>query len=437
MTIDIFKLKEKVLKSIDDNRDKIIQFGEDILRNPELGFKEYETAQKVAEKLNELGLSPKTALAITGVKASIQSKTAGPGVAVLGELDGIICSEAKFANPETGAAHVCGHNAQLAAMVGVATGFVEAEAMDFLSGQIIFLATPAEEPIEITFREELRRANKIRFIGGKQELIHNHEFDDIDIAMVVHALPNSPRRVAEMNTSMNGFISKKVDFMGKPAHAGMMPHEGINALNAASLGIMAINMQRETFKDDDHVRIHCIVIEGGKSVNVVPDKVSLDFHVRGKTFDVIREASFKVDRALKSAGAANGTKVFIQSMPGFLPVLKNKSLSAIFEQNLSQLIGAENITCGEHSGGVSDMGDVTHTIPAIHPFMGGFKSSPHKPDFEIVDMEMAYIMPAKCMAMTIIDLLSNEAKLAKNIQDEFVPRIKKDDYTNFMQGLID
>lgn len=429
------KLKEKVVKVIDAHRDVIIEFGEEILRTPELGFKEYKTSQKLADRLKALGLTPEMGLAITGVRARIKGKTPGYTVAVLGELDAIICPDSKFADPQTGAAHVCGHNAQLAAMIGVVIGLIKSQAMDYLSGKVVFLGTPAEEFIEIAFRERLRRDNKIKFFGGKQELIHRGIFDDVDIAMMVHALPNCPNRVAEVGTTMNGFVAKKVDFIGKQAHAGMTPHKGINALNAATLGIAAVNMQRETFRDEDYIRVHYIITECDKSVNIVPDKVSMEFHVRGRTIDAIKDASGKVDRALNSGAIAIGAQTRIITLPGYLPLINNERLSLVFQKNLSLLIGLENIKPGKHSGGTSDMGDVTHIMPAIHPFLGGFKGSNHTPEFEIADEEMAYIIPAKCMAMTIVDLLSDGGKLAKEITDTFVPKISRYEYTHFVNKL--
>ena len=433
--IEPSKLKEKIIKAIDNHRDQIIQFGEEILRTPETGFKEFKSSQKLADKLKDLGLTPERNLAITGVRTRIKSKTPGYTVAILGELDGIICPNAKFANPETGAAHVCGHNAQLASLLGVAIGLVKSQLMDYLTGEVVFLGTPSEEIIELAFREELRQNKKISFFGGKQELIHQKVFDDIDMAMVVHALPECPQRLAKMDISTNGFVGKRVDYIGQQAHAGMAPQKGINALNAASLGITAVNMQRETFNDQDYTRIHYIITECGKSVSIVPDKVSMEFHVRAKTMEAVKEAYLKVDRDLKGAATAIGAQVNIKNLPGYLPLAGNKKLSLLFQKNLSQLIGEENIAPGDHTGGATDMGDVSSVIPAIHPFMGGFKGKNHTPQFEIVDEEMAYIIPAKCMATSIVDLLSNKGQLAQQIKDSFVPKVKKQDYASFLNSL--
>ena len=74
--------------------------------------------------------------------------------------------------------------------------------------------------------------------------------------------------------SNNGFVSKVIRYKGLAAHAAGAPHLGVNALNAASLGLSALAYQRETFRDDDHVRIHPIITKGGNLVNVVPDEVA-------------------------------------------------------------------------------------------------------------------------------------------------------------------
>ena len=110
--------------------------------------------------------------------------------------------------------------------------------------------------MEIGERSELIKEGKIRYIGGKQELIAEGAFDDIDMAMMTHSETNAPKPRIVIKGHATGFIGKTVRFAGKEAHAGGAPWEGINALNAASLAIMAINAQRETFRDEDFVRVH-------------------------------------------------------------------------------------------------------------------------------------------------------------------------------------
>ena len=109
--------------------------------------------------------------------------------------------------------------------------------------------------------------------------------------------------------SANGLVAKRARFMGRASHAGAAPERGINALNAATLALQAIHMQRETFRDEDHIRVHPIVTHGGTTINVVPADVRLETFVRGTSYDAIADAAAKVDRALKAGALAVGARV--------------------------------------------------------------------------------------------------------------------------------
>ena len=113
-------LKSAVCEAIDRHADTIIDLGETILRNPETGFNEQKTAALAAQRMSALGLSPRTGLALTGVKGRLAGRASGPRLAFIGELDSLRTSEHPLADPTTGAAHSCGHNAQIAGMLGAA-----------------------------------------------------------------------------------------------------------------------------------------------------------------------------------------------------------------------------------------------------------------------------------------------------------------------------
>ncbi len=118
----ISDLKTSVCETIDQSRDQIIGLGESIMDDPELGFKEFQTSNRVKEQFEALGLLPEQGMAITGVKAILKGGKPGPTVALMGELDALQVPGHPRANPETGAAHACGHNAQIAGMMGAAIG---------------------------------------------------------------------------------------------------------------------------------------------------------------------------------------------------------------------------------------------------------------------------------------------------------------------------
>lgn len=426
------ELKKRVLSVIDEMAPELIALGEEFRRVPELGFKEFKTSSIFKRELNRIGLSYQEGLAITGIKARVKG-SGNPTVAVLGELDAVPSPEHPLADKTTGAAHACGHNVQLATVIGVGRALVESRVINELAGDVILMAVPAEEFVEVEYRMKLREEGKIEFLGGKQELIRIGAFDDVDLAMMVHSQSNTPERKVQVNSTANGFLAKYIKFIGRSAHAGARPHEGVNALNAAALAILAIHAQRESFKDEDSIRVHGIITKGGDAVNVVPSDVRMELFVRGKTKTAIEDASYKVNRAVKSGAIAVGATVEIQNIPGYLPLDQNRDFSDVFRLNALDLLGEGSVVEGGHNAASTDMGDVSHLIPSIHPFIGGFTGSSHAKDFDIIDPEMAYVISTKIMAMTIVDLLANSAERAKEIISKFTPKMRKEDYLEYMR----
>src|SRR5712671_5097296 len=105
--------------------------------------------------------------------------------------------------------------------------------------------------------------------------------------MMIHTTPRTEDGKAGVPASNNGCVVKTVRYVGRAAHAGGMPHRGINALYAAQIGLMAINALRETFRDEDTVRVHPIMTHGGSQVNVIPADVRLETFVRAKSLEAI------------------------------------------------------------------------------------------------------------------------------------------------------
>lgn len=411
-------MKNRIFKAIDDNREAIIECGEYILNNPELGYKEFKTAKRVQEEFEKLGIPFEAELAITGVKGTVGKKDAKINVCIIGELDAVKCYEHPFADKETGAAHACGHNAQIASMIGAAYGIVKSGVLEEIDGKITFFAVPAEEFIELEYREQLVKSGKIKHMAGKQELIEIGAFDDIDMAMMIHSHALTPNLNVYLDGTSLGFDTKKIVFEGKAAH-GSEPFNGVNALNAAMLALMGINANRETFKDEDRIRIHPIVTNGGDVVNVVPDRCVIETYVRGANSDAIKDAAKKVDNAVNAGAMAVGAKCTIEDTIGYKPLLQDKNLSAVFKENALMFTAEENIYHGVNMTGSTDMGDISAIMPAIQPTMGGFTGPLHGKDFAIADKEAVYISAAKILACTAYDLLKDGAKKAIEIKKEF------------------
>ena len=435
--LSIEELKKRACETIDKRKKEIIDLAKQVLANPEAGFREFKTAQLVAQKFQELGIQHQGGLAVTGLKGKIPGGAgSGPTVAVIGELDSLVVTEHPHADPVTGAAHACGHHCQIGMMLGATMGLLTPEVISQLSGQIVPFAVPAEEFIEVEQRLEMRDQGKVEFLGGKQELIRLGEFDDIDIAMMCHTASDMGERKFAMGGTSNGHVVKFVRYTGVGAHAGSLPHRGVNALNAASFAIQAINSLRETHKADDTVRIHGIMTRGGAAVSAVPSDVRLEWRVRSATPNAVVENSIAVDRCFRAGALAVGAKVNITTIPGYLPMRHDTKLQDIFRRIAVDLVGEPAtlvMPARRNRGGSTDMGDLSHIMPSCHPYTAGAVGPGHSSEYVITDYESAVINPAKIMAMVVIDLLADGAKQAKEVKSNHRPLLTKNTYVKFQR----
>ncbi|HEU0020919.1 MAG TPA: peptidase dimerization domain-containing protein [Dehalococcoidia bacterium] len=435
--LTIQELKQKACAAIDKRKKELIQIAKDVLAHPEPGFSEVRTAKLVARNFQEMGIPHRSGLALTGLKGSVAGGNgAGPRLAIIGELDSLVVAEHPHADPDTGAAHACGHHCQIGMMLGALTGLMVPEVLRQLSGEIVPFAVPAEEFIQVTRRLELRAEKKIEFMSGKQELIRLGEFDNVDIAMMCHTASDMGDRRFAVGGTSNGHIVKYVEYQGRGSHAGGAPHLGINALNAASFALQAINSNREIFQDDDTVRIHGIMTRGGEAVSAVPADVRLEWRVRSASPKAVVTNGAIVDRCFKAGALAVGASVKITNIPGYWPIRHNAGLQELFQQNCTVLMGESSVLVlppRRNRGGSTDMGDLSQIIPSCHPYTSGAVGAGHSKEYLITDYESAVITPAKIMAMVAIDLLANGGARGKEVIINHRPAMNKDAYLRFQR----
>src|SRR6266581_760856 len=430
-------LKVAVQEAIDRRGQELIEVATTILQHPEPGFREQQTSQLVARKFRDFGIPFEEGIALTGLKGMLETGNAGPTVAVMGELDSLKVLEHPHADPITAAAHACGHHCQVAMMLAVGIGLKAAGVLPHLAGRVALLAVPAEEYIEIAYRDQLRREGKIEFLGGKPEFIRLGALDDIDLAMMTHTSSSQTEhgKIAYGGTN-NGIVAKHIRFLGKAAHAGGAPHAGINALNAAMIAMSAIHAQRETYRDEDTIRIHPIITQGGIAVSSVPADVRMETFVRGKTVEAFLAANQQVDRALRAGAMAVGGRVEVTTLPGYLPLQHDTAMLDIYGANAAALVGESNITPVAHSTGSTDMGDVSQLMPVIHPYVVAATGRGHGEDYVVQDYNLAVLTGAKAMAMTVIDLLANGAERARDVVAKYRAPMTKQTYLSFMRGML-
>ncbi|MCL2857741.1 MAG: amidohydrolase [Oscillospiraceae bacterium] len=424
------QLKEMAIQAIERNRDKIIAYGDSIFDEPELGYKEYKTAKKTKKVFEELGIPYRDKVALTGVTGTLKGGSSKATIALMGELDAVITRAHTAADPETGAAHTCGHNCMMAGLIGAAYGLVGTGVMKYLDGNVELMAVPAEEFVELEYRRTLIKEGKISCYNGKQELVLIGELDHIDMVVMQHnGAGTGDGILACAGYTTIGARGKIIQYLGKAAHAGAAPHLGINALNAAKIGLMAVDAQRETFQDKDSIRVHPVITKGGDLVNVVPDDVRIETYVRGNNLEAIVDAEKKVDRAFMAGAAAVGAECIIDTLPGSLPFLPYDVFMNVFHANLVELLGEDKVVnLGAPLKGGTDASDLSYIMPTIHAGFAGVEGALHSKEFEIVDRDLAYLAVAKVYVMTVIDLLYDGAAVAQEVKAKFKPVWTKKEY---------
>lgn len=424
------EIKQKLLSAAEQGEKWIKNIADEIYKNPESGYKEEKTSALVQKAFAELGMEFEFPLAVTGVKATLKGKSNKHNICIIGELDSIFCAEHPD-SAKNGAVHACGHSAQIGAMLGAAYMLKNSSVMEHLDGNVTFMAVPAEEFIELDFRTKLKNEGKIKYPSGKQQLIYEGAFDNVDMAIMLHAMGNEPEQKLYLRGKNLGFISKKITFTGKAAHAAS-PADGTNALNAAALAILGIHSNRDTFREEERIRIHPIITKGGDVVNCVPDEVVMEMQVRGATLDAVKKADAVTDRSVLGACQMIGAKAKIENTVGYIPLAEDEGLSLVMEAVATELIGSENIISDYNLVGSTDMGDLSAIMPVIQPSIGGFVGGLHSKEFKIANSDYAVLTPAKLMALTAVALLSDGAKKAEEIKNNFVPQFTKEQYLNYL-----
>lgn len=429
------ELKAALCAAIEKRLEDIRAIGLSIAEEPELGYKEVKTSAKVQEAFDRLGIAYETGFGVTGVKARLAGAGHRRTVALLGELDAIVCREHPMSDPVTGAAHCCGHNVQIANLVAVAMAVKDVDAMKYLGGDLVLFAVPAEEYVEIEYRNKLREEKKIEFLGGKAQIIAEGGFDDVDMALQMHVDPAThPEGNFQVGNTSNGFIGKLITYRGKAAHAAGAPDKGINALNACMMGVMGVNAIRETFREEDCVRFHPIINSGGDLVNVIPDFVKMESYVRASNLPAMKDVNARINRALQAGAMALGAECDIHDLAGYLPMKPDENFRAVLRANAQKIFGAEFVTEGEHAAGSTDMGDVSHLMPVVHPWVGCVSGVLHGANYRLTDEKTAFTKTPQVLASTIVDLLWDDAAEAERICAAHKPELTKAEYLEYMRS---
>jgi len=421
---------DSALSRLEGNREWLFGVAREFWATPELGFFEHRTAGILERELKALGARLETGLALTGIRAELGPPGA-PAIVLLADMDALPTEGAPG-----GVMHSCGHHAQMAVLLAVFKALAEAGLPDREGVRILFVGSPAEEYVDLERRLELRERGEISYLSGKQEQIRLGVFDDAAVVLKYHSMSDSPYRDATVNGTLNGFMAKRAEFTGRAAHAGAQPHLGVNALGAATLALQGIHAQRETFRDEDHIRIHPILTEGGTVVNSIPARAVLQTYVRGAAHAAVADAASKVDRALCAGALAMGASVRIRNTPGYQAFRPSPAMGEALGAAARTVLDAKRIDFDDHAYASDDIGDVACLIPTCQLGYSGFCGTIHSADFLPADPGRAYFAPAEILLRTVVDLSAGGGRMALSIKEGFVPEFSKEDYLKSLDSMF-
>jgi amidohydrolase len=296
--------------------------------------------------------------------------------------------------PGGACAHTCGHHLQMTALFGAAC--LLAARHPGLAPLVAFLATPAEEYVELERREALRGEGRLRALSGKQELLERGAFARFRAVVATHAAVLGPGEVSSV-LAMNGFEVRRWSFLGASAHAGAHPHRGRNAQNAGALFLQACAFLRETFPEDRHVRIHPVLrLPPGQAVNLIPETALVETYVRAVDPQTVQDTAGRLQAAAEGCAAAIGVQLRSEPLRGYAPFRVDPRLQAL----LRETVEARALRFVEEpfSAASSDMGDVSQQKPSIIVGLPGTNGRLHEPEFRVTDERAAYLLPAELLA---------------------------------------
>lgn len=382
----------QIAAAVDDLAPVLRDVSAKIHATPELRFEEHRAAAWIGEAVERSGVQVERGLGglPTAFRARV-GRSGGPRVALLAEYDAL---------PEIG--HACGHNLIAAAALGAFLAI--ARGAGDLSGAVELIGTPAEEGG-----------------GGKVKLLGAGVFEGLDAAIMFHPFD---RDLLAHRTLANIWVDLR--FRGRPSHAAIAPFDGASALTACLDTFRLVDGQRVHFRDG--VRVHGFVTNGGQAVNIIPEEAAAQFSVRARDLGELERVKAIVERCARGAAMASGVEVTIRAREGYQHMVNNMTLARRFGAHLSALGRVASEGDDSIGAGSTDMGDVSHAVPSIHPWLAicaPGETTCHQHGFQVAAGDergaSAMLTAAKAMALTALDVIS-DASLRTSARAEFDAR---------------
>lgn len=389
--------RELIAKNADKLEPKVIAWRHDIHQNPELGNREFRTAELVAKHLQSLGMEVKTKVGVTGVVGILKGDKSGPVIALRADMDALPVEEKNslpfaskvktvYNGKETSVMHACGHDSHVAILMGVAE--LLAGMKKDLKGTVKFIFQPAEEgPPE---------GEK----GGAELMVNEGVLENPKVDVVFGLHINSQTEVGKITYRPEGMMAGaaffKITVKGKPSH-GSQPWFSVDPIPVAAqiVGSLQTIVSRNVNLTENAAVVTVGSIHGGNRGNIISEEVEMIGTVRTLS-NADEELVFARIRQLaeKTAEAAGAKAVVEVPYVVHYPVTyNNAALVQSMLPSLQKSAGVDNVKLIPAITGSEDFSFFAQKVPGLFFFLGGMPKGTdpkmagphHTPEFMIDD----------------------------------------------------
>ncbi|HCI72342.1 MAG: N-acyl-L-amino acid amidohydrolase [Bacteroidetes bacterium] len=414
LTAQSSDLKQIIDERADELEEQVIEWRRYFHENPELSNREFNTAKKISEHLESLGLEVQTEIAHTGVMGILKGGKPGPVVGLRADIDALPVIErtdvpfkstvmGEYQGNEVGVMHACGHDTHIAILMGVAQ--ILTEMKDDLQGTVKFIFQPAEEGAPKG--EE----------GGAELMVKEGVLKNPDVEAIfgLHISDDTP--VGELEYRPKGIMASVNSFdikvTGKQAH-GSAPWAGIDPIVTSAQIIN--NIQTIVSRSMPLTRQAAVVtvgvINGGVRNNIIPEEVTMQGTIRALD-EEMRQLIFKrLKTVVQNTAESNGATAELTINKGYPITYNDPELTAQMLPTLVETAGKENVKLINAITGAEDFSFFQNEIPGLYFFVGGKApgreaSGHHTPDFYIDESGLK--LGVRTMSNLVIDYMDQTA----------------------------
>jgi amidohydrolase len=392
--------------------DKVIEWRRDIHQNPELGNREFKTAEKIANHLNSLGIEVQTGVAYTGVVGILKGNKPGKVIALRADIDALPVTErndlpfrstvtTEFAGETVGVMHACGHDTHTAILMGVAE--VLSKNKDKIKGTVKFIFQPSEEGAPEG--EEGGAALMI-----KEGVLENPKVDAI---FGLHINSQTPVGVIRYKSGGTMASSQRfvINVMGKQTH-GSQPWGGVDPIliSAKIIDGLQTIISRETKLIDEPAVITVGKITSGVRFNIIPESAEMIGTIRTLDYDMQKFINQRMMEMVPAIAKAFRGEATITINNGTAITYNDPALVTQMLPTMERVAGAANVQTQKAITGAEDFSFFQEKVPGFYFFLGGMslgttESYPHHtPDFLIDDSGL--LLGVKTLTEMSLDYLA-------------------------------